>query len=71
MIALSYVSVLQNNLPESILGIYGDRNRPYILEQDNAPPHQAKSTKNYLPLACTESWSKFDRKRLAICKKPT
>ena len=48
MNALSYVSMLRNNLPESILGIYGDRNRPYIFQQDNAPPHEAKSTKNYL-----------------------
>ena len=47
MNAAKYVSLLRENLPQSISAIYGDEDRPYIFQQDNAPPHRANITKNF------------------------
>ena len=47
MNAKKYVPLLHKNLPQSISAIYGDENRPFIFQQDNAPPHRAKITTNY------------------------
>ena len=48
MNATKYVSLQQENLPQRICTIYGDENRPFIFQQDNAPSHRAKITKSHL-----------------------
>ena len=43
MNANKFVSLLYENLPQSISAIYGDENRPFIFQQDNAPSYLAKT----------------------------
>ena len=48
MNATKYVSLQQENLPQRIFTIYGDENRPFIFQQDNAPSHRANIIKSHL-----------------------
>jgi hypothetical protein len=45
---LDYIEILEENLCTSIESIYGDDQHPFVLVQDNAPPHSARDTQNYL-----------------------
>ena len=42
-----YVSLLQDNLYQSVAAMYGEDERPFIFQQDNAPPHRSIFTKIY------------------------
>ena len=42
-----YQEILENNLKPSVEMIYGERERPFIFQQDNAPCHASKDTKNH------------------------
>ena len=46
--ATKYIAILQNNFLQSIEKMIGDDGRPFIIQQDNAPPHRAKITINFL-----------------------
>ena len=35
---------LEENLRQYVENIYGDVNHPFVLQQDNAPPHRAAAT---------------------------
>ena len=61
MNATRYVSLLRENLFESICDIHGNQEKAFF-QQDNAPPHQAQLTQNILqtgehqtsPVACSK-----------------
>ena len=48
MDASSCVTVLQNNLLQSTEDMFGEERNRFIFQQDNAPPHHANITKNFL-----------------------
>lgn len=43
-----YINLLQDNLRESAENIFGDRNHRFVFVQDNAPPHAAQATQDWL-----------------------
>ena len=45
---LDYIQILEDNLCLSIERIFGDEQHPFVLVQDNAPPHAARETQDYL-----------------------
>ena len=45
-----YIEILQDNLFQSVSKIYGDRNCPFIFQQDNATCHSANFTKAFFSL---------------------
>ena len=47
MNAIRYVSLLQENLSESVRDIYGNKERAFVFQQDNAPPHRDILTQNF------------------------
>ena len=48
--AVKYIEILQDNLHQSVKQMFGEENRPFIFQHDNAPPHRAKKTKIYSKL---------------------
>ena len=45
--ATRYVSLLQENLFESVHDIRGNQEKAFLFQQDNAPPHRAQITQNF------------------------
>lgn len=43
-----YINLLENNLRESAGNIFGDQDHRFVFVQDNAPPHAAQDTQDWL-----------------------
>ena len=48
--AEKYVCLLHDNFFANVESVFGTADRPFIFQQDNAPPHRAAYTKIYLSL---------------------
>ena len=48
--AEKYVCLLHDNLFANVESMFGTAYRPFIFQQDNAPPHRAAYTKIYISL---------------------
>ena len=43
-----YIEVLDDNLLDSVENMFGDREHPFIFQQDNAPVHTARGTQRWI-----------------------
>ena len=44
----SYIDILPNNFPHSVEIMFGDEGEHFSFQQDNAPPHRARITIDFL-----------------------